>query len=389
MLLTDKQAEINVYKLSDDGSFDNIGLIEEYTSLIWPDKFNEFAEFELNALVTERNNELIQDGNIIWLGGENATLIEVIKTAIEDDGTLSYNVKGRTLEALLDMRVIWGATETVTGVASTLIYDLVRKHCISPEDTNRKIPFLECATDELIGGTITTQISGGSLYDAIVSIAQSVDIGFCIVFDAKNKKLIFKVVNGVNRTIEQTEKNPVVFDSDLQDLVESTYYKNSEEARNLAYVDGEETEDIERPHQTTTINESTNVKGLARRELYVDASDVKDYYEDDEGNTVYLTDEEYINAMVQKGKDELSTSQQTETFEGKIRTFGDVNYSYGVDFFEGDKVTIIDRNIGLQISARVSEVEEDFSDTYSLVLTFGYAYPTLVNKLKRKLSRIK
>ena len=52
---------------------------------------------------------------------------------------------------------------------------------------------------------------------------------------------------------------------------------------------------------------------------------------------------------------------------------------------KGDKVTIRDNQLGVMISARITEVEEDFGEEYNLVLTFGYSYPTILQKIKRKL----
>ena len=34
-----KSAEISVYKLDDDGTFDLLGEVNKFSSLIWPDKF--------------------------------------------------------------------------------------------------------------------------------------------------------------------------------------------------------------------------------------------------------------------------------------------------------------------------------------------------------------
>ena len=53
---------------------------------------------------------------------------------------------------------------------------------------------------------------------------------------------------------------------------------------------------------------------------------------------------------------------------------------------EGDKVTVRDRQLNVVVSARITEVEEDFDDEYALVLTFGYSYPTIMQKVKQQIS---
>ena len=62
---------------------------------------------------------------------------------------------------------------------------------------------------------------------------------------------------------------------------------------------------------------------------------------------------------------------------------GNVKYEYGKDYFKGDKVTIIDEELNISVSARITQVEEDFDEEYVLVLTFGYSYPTTLQKVKR------
>ena len=93
--------------------------------------------------------------------------------------------------------------------------------------------------------------------------------------------------------------------------------------------------------------------------------------------------EEYNAILTQRGNEKLSENVKTETFESKIRQFGDIQYQFGVDYEKGDKITVVDWELGISVSARITNVEEDFSDEYSLVLTFGYSFPTLLRRVKR------
>ena len=45
-MLLEKQIQILVFRV-DDTTFENIGEVNQYGSLIWPDKFNGYASFEL------------------------------------------------------------------------------------------------------------------------------------------------------------------------------------------------------------------------------------------------------------------------------------------------------------------------------------------------------
>ena len=381
-MLLDKQIQILVFRLDNDGTFDNIGEVNQFDSLIWPDKFNGYASFELWAPITDENSEYFKKGNILWCGGENAAVVEIVKSSIDDKGTKTFNVKGRTLEMYLTTRIIWGTYNASNKQASTVMYEIVNQNCVNPSNADRAIPFLECAADTHFGGAITYQKTGGEVYDALLNIASNADIGFNILFKPREKKLIFEVVQGTDRTVGQSVNDPVEFSTDLEDILSSSYYSNNQDEKSVALVFGEG-EGAERTRQIAGDNTG---EGFERRELYVDARDLQSESLDDEGETHVLTPEQYAKILIQRGNEKLAECQITEAFEAQLRVFGDIQYEFGVDYEKGDKVTVRDNQLGVVVSARITEVEEDFSDEYALVLTFGYSYPTLMQKVKQKIT---
>lgn len=380
-MLLEKQIQILVFKV-DDNTFENIGEVNQYDSLIWPDKFNGYASFELWAPITEENSEYFKKGNILWCGGDNAAVVEIVKSVIDDKGTKTFNVKGRTLEMFFTTRIIWGTYNASNKYASTAMYDIVNQNCINPTNTSRKIPYLECAEDKQLGGKMSVQRTGGEVYDAITTIAGSKDLGFNVLFRPKEKKLIFEVVAGVDRTIEQSEVDPVEFSTDLEDILSSSYYTNNQDEKNVAFIQGEG----DGASRVSQISGNNDLKGFNRKELYVDARDLQSETVNEDGTTTSLTPDEYKAALINRGDDKLSECEVTETFEAQIRVFGDIQYEFGKDYQKGDKVTVRDRQLNVVVSARITEVEEDFDDEYALVLTFGYSYPTIMQKVKRQIS---
>lgn len=380
-MLLEKQIQILVFKV-DDNTFENIGEINKYSSLIWPDKFNGYASFELWAPITEENSEYFKKGNILWCGGDNAVVVEIVKSAIDDKGTKTFNVKGRTLEMFLTTRIVWGTYNASNKYASTVMYEIVKQNCINPTNASRKIPYLECAEDKQIGGKMSIQKTGGEVYDILTTIASSKDVGFNVLFRPKEKKLIFEVVDGVDRTIEQSEVDPVEFSTDLEDILSSSYYTNNQDEKNVAFVQGEG----DGASRTSQISGNNGLEGFNRRELYVDARDLQSETVNEDGTTTLLTQDEYMAALKNRGDDKLSECEVTETFEAQIRVFGDIQYEFGKDYQKGDKVTIRDEQLNIVVSARITEVEEEFDEEYALVLTFGYSYPTIMQKAKRQIS---
>lgn len=380
-----KNIDIYVYKLDDNGTFEALGEITKYTSLIWPDKFNGYATFELNAPITSENKTLIKKGNIIWCGGDNACMIEIIQSDKNDKGQKFYKVKGRTLEMLLTTRIIWGTYSCVGLHTSTAMYEIVDKQCVNPSDSFRKIPFLECAPDEQLGKIISFQKTGGEIYDALVNISSDADLGFNILFKPREKKLIFKVIKGVDRTIatlSEDASNLVIFSTDLEDILSSSYYTNDQDVKTLAYVAGEG-EGADRKY---IISGNAASKGLARREMYIDARDLQSEIKNEDGSTTVINQDDYNDMLNGRGTEKLAECIVIETFDAKMRVIGDIQYVYGIHYNKGDKVIVQDTDLGIQVSAIVTEVCENYDDEYELIITFGFSYPTLIQKVKRQIS---
>lgn len=380
-----KNVEIYVYRLDNAGTFDAIGEINQFTSLMWPDKFNGHATFELWAPITQENKELIKKGNILWCGGDNAAIIEIIQSDVNDKGEKTYKVKGRTLEMFLTTRIIWGTYSCSNKYSSTVMYEIVNENCVNPTKAARRIPFLECAEDEQVGKQIAYQKTGGEVYEALTTLASDADIGFCVLFRPREKKLIFKVIEGVDRSIMPAstfDANPVIFSTDLEDILKSSYYTNDQDVKSVALVAGEG----EGSERKKVISGDDASEGFLRRELYVDARDLQSEVFNNDGSTSSIPEDEYEAMLNNRGDEKLSECVVTETFDATMRVAGNVQYVYGVDYNKGDKVIVQDTELGVQVIGKITEVSENFDDEYELIITFGYSYPTLIQKIKQQIS---
>lgn len=377
-MFLDKQIKILVFDLDDNGTFDPIGEVSQYESLIWPDEYCGVGRFELWAPITDDNSEMLKKGHILWTGGDNAAIIEIVSSSVGDDGKKKFNVKGSTLEKLLGTRIVWGTYDAGNKNVSTHMYDLVKQNCINPSNAKRKIPFLECAEDAMLGPKTSYQQTGKEVIESLDVLAATAELGYSVLFRPKQKKLIFEVIEGVDRTVEQDAVDPIVFSTDLEDILSSSYYTNGEDVKTVALVQGEDTG----ANRKSVISGDNNGAGFARKELYVDARDLRTEVTDDNGNKTILNASQYNQVLDQRGKEKLDDHKVIETFEAQIRVFGDVQYIYGEDYKKGDKVTVRDKQLGVVVSAMITAVQEEFDDEYNLVLTFGYAYPTLQQKLK-------
>lgn len=370
-----------VYKV-DNEKFEEYGVVNQFTSLAWPESFVGYGTFTLNAPITEENNDLLQDGNIIWCGGDSAAIIDNVSKDCDEEGVLSYKVTGRTLEVLFERRVLANTLYADNDLVTSIMRGIVNDNCIASSDSKRNFSWLSVKESEPGTTRMTLQKTGDTVYKALEDIANSYGAGFYVRFDPRNKSMKFEAIQGVDRSVDQEIVDPVIITTDLEDILKSSYKFSSQDYRNVAYVDGEG----EGSDRVRVISGNVDSSGFDRRELYVDARDVQSEYQDEDGTKHTLTQEQYKNALDQRGSEKLAEYINYESLEVTIRSDNKVQYEYGRDYFCGDTVTVVDNRIRCAINARVTAAEEDISDKYELVLTFGDAVPTIGVKLNKLLS---
>ena len=218
MLLTeDNELRLIVF----DENLDRVGELNDISSFIWPNAFAAFSTFELNCPATEQNIKLLTKKRLIFPRGKDNDIIafiEIVTFSRNDKGVFSMNVKGRTMEKVLMDRIVWGTFNYTDEYVSTIIYDLVDKNCINPENQSRVIPFLSLDVDEKLGDKVSFQKTGGTVYESITSLlADNPLLGFKISFKPDDKKLTFKIIKSNDKTA--SSDNPVIFSTDMQDIL--------------------------------------------------------------------------------------------------------------------------------------------------------------------------
>lgn len=380
-MLLNSNIEIVVFEVTND-NFEALGPINNYTALIWSESFRGYMSFELWCPINDETRKLVKHGNILWIGSGSAAVIEIVKSTVDKFGVKGYNIKGRTLEKFLCDRIVWG-TYNKSAKPSTIMYNLVNSNFVNPSNADRKLKYLICDNDGLFGDTIRYQKTGGTVYDALKDLADSYDLGFHIEFKPNEKQMVFKVTKIIDKSTDNRDGNESIeLSTDLSDILSSEYYVNVEGIKNVTLVQGEG----EGINRTSIAVGEISSKGFNRKELYVDARDLQSTSYDESGQQVVLTPEQYRELLVNRGTQKLSDNVIIENFDASIRQFGTTQYQFGVDYNKGDIITVIDNNLGISVDAVVSSVQYQYSDTYNVALTFGFSYPTLVQRLKNVLS---
>lgn len=351
------------------------GFLSNPVAVIYTEGYCSLGNFQLNLPLDSTNTTLVQEERIVLFDMDKgiAGIIGVVQKTISSKGVPELTVKGNLLEEFLFRRICWGLY-TKSGFPSDIAYDMVEKHVTAPTIAARAIPdivALDADKAVQLGVKTTLQDTGGVVGDNLIALCSPDSLGFRLRLELPNKRMVFKVYKGTDRTVNQTEVAPCLFSYIFENMLESKYNLNTQDSRNVALIAGEG-EGIERTY--TTVGE---VSGKSRKEIFVDARDLQST----DNNGMAMTAEEYLEVLKQRGSEKLAECRRVESFDGTINTQG--NIRYGVDYFLGDKVTVFDSQLGIQLDAIITEAEHSYSSKgESLNLTFGFGPLTLTQKLK-------
>ena len=343
-----------------DKSFTAISVIDLYESLLWTDRYDEYGDFELYMPADEGILNTIKQDYYLQSGeSEHLMIVEkkLVKSDIEDGS--HYTVSGRSLESILERRIIWGL-KVVKGNFQNAIKELLNENVIAPADANRKIPnfiFAESTDPAITALTIEAQYTGDNLYDVISKSCNEREVGFKVTLNEQNQ-FVFALYAGQDRSYNQTTNPYVVFSPNFENLSNSNYMESKQALKNVTLIGGEG-EGAERKYAV-----AGEGVGLERRELFTDARDISS----DMGDGVVLTEAEYTAQLQQRGKEKLTECVEVTSFEGEAEV--SKMFQYRKDFFDGDIVQIANE-YGNEGRARVVEmvISEDKSG-FSVYPTF-------------------
>lgn len=325
-------------------NYESIAVLDTYESLIWTDRYNSYGDFEMFFAMDESSLEYLKEDNYLWLkDSEHTMIIEDIRIDADTEDGNHLVVTGRSLESILERRIIWGQ-RVFTGNLQTAIQTMLNESIISPSIADRKISnfrFVASTDPKITSLTIDNQYTGDDLYTVIKGLCEENNIGFKIIL-ADDNWFEFSLYAGVDRSYDQTENPYVVFSPNFENIINSNYFSSKASYRNVTLVAGEG----EGASRKTTVVGSGS--GLNRREVFTDARDISS---DTEDGT--LSDTEYYAQLTTKGLKTLADHPITTAFEGEVEVTR--LFKYGEDFYIGDIVQIANE-YGNEGSAYISEL---------------------------------
>lgn len=355
-----------------------IAVLDYYTSFIWTDRYNDTGEFELYIPVTAKYAQNIKKDYFLSIKSSNRLMIvESIKIETDHEEGNKYKITGRSLESILDRRIVWKQTD-VNGSVQDAIHRLIDEAFMGEEtwegstykfDPRRRISnfvFVASTDTEVTGKTYTeaAQYMGDDILSIVKKVCQAYRIGFKITLNQGNFE--FTLYAGKDRSYDQHDNSYVVFSPSHDNLLSSNYLESIKNYKNVLRIAGEgegATQTFITHYLEYDDNNASEMTGFSRREIYVDCHDVSSVT----SNDVTMDIQQYANTLVQKGVEKLVDLVPETAFEGEINST--TMFVYQQDFEVGDIVEICNE-YGIDDQVRVTEVIQTWeADGYSCIPT--------------------
>lgn len=353
-------------------SFQPVAVIDQYSSFIWTKRFWDCGDFELYIPADSKLLDYLQVGYYVHREDCDCTMIiERIEIKTDAENGNYFIISGRSAESILSYRVItaggFGADSP-----SALCYWLIRIE-VQGYDTpyfDRKIDIIKNINicDTQTGNIIWNTFKFENLLTTIHSLCKQHSFGLKLILNENKDGFDVCFYKGVDRTFGQIENPPVIFSPKYYNLINTQYVLDNSEDKTMAFIAGEG-EGNNRvflwTHKTWNAAQEHDVpKQLDRREIFVDAKDLKS--EKDDGSK--MTVEEYYNALRTRGKEKLFETETIEGLSGEVDTT--LQFVYRRDWDLGDIVSL-ENEYGMSATARIIEVVEvDDENGYRITPTF-------------------
>lgn len=268
-----------------DKTFKPCYILDNYESLIWVDRYNDTGDFEIYTPMNSKVlNNLRPDYYLQIADSRKTMIIERIEITSDFEGGSHLIISGRSLESILDRRVIL-PKQTIKGKFQTVLKKLITDAIITPTSSSigstyyklrtiSNFKFQDSTNSNITSATISEEeIDGANLLDIVRQKCQDAYIGFEMVLDGNND-FIFQFYDGVDRSASQSENRLVLFSDQYGNVSSSDFSSDGTNFKNFIILASEKVGTRYYGNFTGT--------GLNHREYYessnAETSSEMDYY---------------------------------------------------------------------------------------------------------------
>lgn len=358
-------------------TLEQLGEITEYVSIIFTRSWHGVGDFQL---IVHREANLVNQitkGSFIALDRNKVAIVKHREIQLDENGKATENwlFKGWTLKGLTRQRITEPPSNTAydnkSGNAETVMKHYIDRHLVNPPNPDRVIPNLVIAPNQNRGSQISWQSRFKVVAEDLEEISLASNLGWDITLDTVNNQFVFDVFEGLNRSVNQSERSPVYFSPEFGNVKTQSFTDSDLNMRNVGFVAGQG-EGVER--RVLELGESA---GFDRYETFIDARDVGT---DEDGEPLPPNVEQQV--LTERGQQKLDELNNELFFEAEIMS-PDAPFKYEVDYKLGDIITSMNREWGILTDRRITELTEIHEvGGFQLEATFGQRRPTLISKLK-------
>lgn len=342
------------------------------------------GHFSIEIPREARHGERLGIGRLVLIEGAFWGIIDDLSLSADGEGDRLV-VSGRQLKGLtMDRITIPPGFTAVTGAqgydAQAGTTEAIMKHFVSvnlgPEAPSPRAVFgLEIAPDLGRGVAGDKYMSRHEvLSDVLAALGEAAGIGYDITPDLERHKLVFDAVSGEDHTAGQSARKRVIFEISRKTALSQQYRRNTSDSRNLFYTTMSGSEFADEALTVTYIREGEDEPvGIYRREKHLELS----------ADTPMAGDE--YNELRRLALIEAEGFRPAESFTCQV---SEGPYLYRQDYRVGDLVTVQNKDWGISMDARLTEMQTEYSGSgIRHTATFGTAPLNVMGRLKRQIAK--
>lgn len=340
-----------------DKDINFIGELEDYVGLEFISKWTSYGEF---SIFVHKLDKKMQQGHFIMLNNDRRKTGIITRIKCGDDGYVSAQIEGYTLTRLLSQRITYPplgkAYHAFSNTeAEDIICALIEANMIRASNSARNIKFVELAPSKHRGERLYYQTRYDELDVEVSKLCEASGLGIVGELDYERKKIIFQVVEGVDRSANQTARPPMIFNKQYDNVTNRDYLSDVSGYKNVAITAGQG-DGAERHIKVV----GDGYRDIDRYELFVDARDIEDDAK-----------------LPARGQSKLLDYAKIDSYSSHVDT-----KQYPSKWNLGDIVVTIDKEYGIFMNERVVAVSETLdADAYIVSPTFGSVQKTIIEKV--------
>lgn len=366
---------ISIFKLPEEGKTwaeQKTGDICDCIFLEYEKFFNGVGTFTAELPVSTRFRDKLEVNSVLMLDSGDAIIVKNIKTTLDKITLTGYDLNGLLCDRLTLTDKEDGC-DTQAGASETIIKHFVSANLVNCElDPNRNLPRFGIAEDKGRGLPSDNAMPRlQNVQELVTEICGAAKLGWRISVDgsAGNDKpiFVFDVAEQVDRSVNQSERNRVIFSAQMHNVSTMTREVGVTAAKNALFLDIDGTV-VQYPKAA---DEGVEVKravavGYDRREEYCSLT------------TDSLEEADYTAEAEQNMSDRMNETDSLIIDAGNPLDYGRL---YDV----GTIVTAYDRNRNVQLDSVISAAAIRRSGSeYSVKLTLGESKPKLLDGYQKK-----